>query len=249
VVPERQDRLAEQAAFYDADAVAVNEWLESLRDERNRSQQGVAFRSTCEALTRMLDHLKPHGRILEIAAGTGRFSLLLAPHADELVLLDTSAISLEITQQHLAAAGRNAISVQADIFLWDPPAASYDAVCFAAWLHHVPLTQFDQFWSIVDAVLAPDGLVIFEFASSTEAGEPPEQPGDPYAHYHDPSREVSVRDLGGRRWRVVHRVWDPDALAARLRALGWAMQIELWDSTGFHWASARRRPSYSAEAH
>ena len=39
-----------------------------------------------------------------------------------------------------------------------------DAVCFAAWIHHVPKPHFADFWSIVDRHLSPEGVVLFNFA-------------------------------------------------------------------------------------
>jgi SAM-dependent methyltransferase len=132
----------------------------------------------------------------------------------------------------------------ADVFGWEWTEGRFDTICFAAWLHHVPEGCFDDFWSRIDRWLAPDGLVLFDFAvadgPAAVASAPPVAPTESYAAYHDPERAVSVRDLGGRRWRVIHELWDPRELTARLGRLGWELRIEMEDPGGFHWASARR---------
>lgn len=240
VVTAGADRVGEQIDFYECDALLENVWLESLRDPTNTAPSAVDFRNRMLSIRRMLDRLQPRGRILDVAAGTGRLSVLLAEHATELTLLDASPVRLAIAQQHLDGLGCTTSAVHTDVFSWTPPPAAFDTICFGAWLHHVPASLFDRFWNLIDIALAPSGLVIFEFAASLDADIAPDQPSDEYAYYHDPAHELSVRDLNGRRWRVVHRVWDEQELVSRLSALGWSIRIEMVDPIGYHWASARR---------
>jgi len=92
------DWLTGQVDFYEADAAAANDWILSLRDPENIAAQAVAFRARLERLRQMLDRIAPKGRFLEIAAGTGTISVLLAPHAEELLTLDSSASRLEVAR-------------------------------------------------------------------------------------------------------------------------------------------------------
>ncbi len=57
-----------------------------------------------------------------------------------------------------------------------------------------------------------------------DASTSPDVPSDAYTFYA-PVDGVSVRDLRGQRWRVVHNVWRPDDLEGRLRARGWELTI------------------------
>jgi len=240
---ETLDPLDEQISFYRAEAGEYDAWL---TNKLNRSEVTLddPFVQGRERVAAMLDRLTLRGTALEIAAGTGSFSLLLAPLVDELILLDSSPESLAIAQGHLVDY-RQVRYVQADVFRWTPT-QRYDTVCFAAWLHHVPRARFDEFWGLVDRVLVPSGQVIFEFCDRAlqrpfDYVEVPQVPSTEYRAYHQPERAVSIRDLGGRRWRVVHELWGADELSGNLARLGWNMQLETlgWDH-GSHWASARR---------
>lgn len=95
--------------------------------------------------------------------------------------------------------------------------------------------------SSAPSTLGPGGQVLFDVAHGpTPDPPPPEVPVDGYRGHHDPARGVSTRDLDGRRWTVVHRVWDLDALSERLASLGWRTTVELDDPGGFHWVRATR---------
>ena len=242
---EHGELLSEQRAFYDADADGYDAWLSSLTADDNHAPEAVAFRQRLRSVAEMLARLQPAGRILELAAGTGLLSSLVLPYADRLVLLDSSTRSLDIARHRFAAHADRIDYVVADIFDWDPGPSRYDVVCFAAWLHHVPRDCFDAFWAQVDRALAPGGIVVFEFGDRrTRPGDglavPPE-PSHDYAMYHDAARGLSIRDRLGRRWTVVHELWDPEDLLDRLRRLGWDATLELTDDAASQWATARRR--------
>ena len=134
--------------------------------------------------------------------------------------------------------------VEGDVFAWHPAGQTFDTIVFSAWLHHVPHSRFDGFWDTVDAALDQGGEVIFDFpdARITPPGlaEIQSEPTDDYSIYA-PVDGVSLRDHHGRRWRVVHNLWDPADLSSRLGSLGWTMEILGPGLVGdMVWASARR---------
>lgn len=141
------------------------------------------------------------------------------------VLLDTSPESLTIASQRIGA-WSTAEVVCADIFNWRPSGPRFDTEIFTAWLHHVPLARFDDFWNALDTLLASDGRVLFDYPDSRVAppgrSEIPPEPTKDYGYYA-PVDGISIRDHLGRRWRVVHNLWDPDDLAAQLARLGWTI--------------------------
>ena len=238
---DRTTRLQEQIEHYEADAGAYQRWLDHLADETNLAPVARAARARRERLAGLVASMTPLGRVLELAAGTGRLSTLIAPHAARLVLVDSSPTSLVLARDRLVGCRCPVELVQADLFAWQPDEA-FDTVAFAGWLHHVPLDRFAGFWSTVGASLAPGGRVVFEFAAARSArtDDVPPVPAQGYGVYHQPARNESVRDLEGRRWTVVHQLWDPERLADALRPLGWRMEVVLAEDDGFDWAVADR---------
>lgn len=218
-------------------------WLASLADETNTTEVAAASRNEARLLVEWFARVGPLGDVLEIAAGTGRLSRLIAPHASRLVLLDSSPSSLALARDLLARSAAYAGAVCLDVFDWRPR-RRFDTVVFARWLHHVPDTCFDAFWQIVDAATARDGHVMFDFAvdgSTSLVAPPPPTASDVYAAYYDPTRRVSVRDLGGQRWTVVHQTWAIETLSERLGSLGWEVDVAPPRDGAFRWATARRR--------
>lgn len=57
--------------------------------------------------------------------------------------------------------------IEADIFDWNAGARIFDTILFSAWLHHVPHDQFDRFWGTVERLLAPGGVVVFDFLDAS----------------------------------------------------------------------------------
>ena len=64
---------------------------------------------------------------------------------------------------------------------------------------------------------------------------------DIFYEFYAPVDGISTRDHFGRRWRVVHNLWDPEDLSDRLDGLGWTMNLL---GTGLFgnivWAEAHR---------
>ena len=85
-----EELLVEQRDFYQADAKSFDDWLASLMAEHNDEPAAVAYRAGRQIIARAFTERAPLGRVLEIAAGTGRLVELYAPHADSVVLLDSS---------------------------------------------------------------------------------------------------------------------------------------------------------------
>jgi SAM-dependent methyltransferase len=238
------DLLGEQCEFYRVEADDFDRWLTSLLDERNDDSTARHYRSARLAFQTELADRSPLGHVLEIAAGTGRLAELYLPFASSAVLLDTSAESLGLAGDRLRHSTPSPTFVEADIFAWDPAGQTFDTIIFSAWLHHVPHPRFDRFWSGVASLLADNGEVLFDYpdvnAGPRGVRDIPATPSEGYTFY-EPRDGISIRDHAGRRWRVVHNLWDNDELRSRLAALGWKMTVM---GTGLFpnilWASARR---------
>jgi len=82
-------------------------------------------------LVSALEAFAPRGRVLELACGTGQWTLELAKHASQLTAVDASPEMLALNRAHVGAA--NVSYEQADLFGWTPPERR-DVVFFSAWL-------------------------------------------------------------------------------------------------------------------
>ena len=167
------------------------------------------------------------GRVLELAAGTGLWTGLLAESASELVAVDASPEMLRLNADKTRDSRvRYLVS---DIFAL-PAEPAWDVVFFGAWLSHVPAARFDGFWTLVGQLLVPGGRAVFvDEAAPGLGGE---------AWLADGVDVVRRRLDDGSAYRVVKILWQPRELAARLRALGWV--AELHERGPFYWGWASR---------
>jgi trans-aconitate methyltransferase len=157
----------------------------------------------------------PFGRVLELACGTGQWTVELARHASTLTAVDFSPEALAICRQRVDAP--HVSLVHADLFTWQPQ-QRYDLVFFAAWLSHVPPQRFDAFWALVADCLTPGGrvFVIDELpaGSTVELAQLRGQPA--------PAVQRQLRT--GESYRTAKVYYEPD-LRAKLAALGWDAEV------------------------
>ncbi|MEV4514783.1 methyltransferase domain-containing protein [Dactylosporangium sp. NPDC049525] len=194
--------LAGQLAYYRARAPEFDE----VYGERGFS-----------SLTDLLDELPIGGDVLDLACGTGQWTVRLAPRAAHLTALDGAPEMLDIARRRLEAAGLTATFQQEDLFAWRPQ-RRYDTVFFAFWLSHVPPQRFVAFWAAVAAAVRPGGRVVFVDTDAAERETERAAPG---------GRETVLRTLkDGSEHEVVKLFHDAAGLAAALRKLGWTAQVD-----------------------
>ncbi|HUA45753.1 MAG TPA: class I SAM-dependent methyltransferase [Solirubrobacteraceae bacterium] len=215
---ELDSLLAEQIAYYRARAGEYDRTSPFPFDPESRAQ-----------LVAALDAFAPRGAVLELACGTGQWTVELARHATRLTAVDASPEMLALNRRRVAA--DNVRYLQADLFTWTPP-ERYDVVFFSAWLTHVPPQRFDAFWSLVDACLGEQGRVFVIDELPGEAAHERVIAGTPA-----PAVERELQS--GARYRTVKAFYAPPTLRARLAALGWRAEIRTigWR---FFYATARR---------
>jgi len=177
-----------------------------------------------------LEALAPYGRVLELACGTGQWTVELARHATTVTAVDAAPEALAICRRRVGAAPVQL--VEADLFSWRPR-ERYDLVFFSAWLSHVPPQHFDDFWALVGDCLAPDGRVFVIDELPAVAAVERAAPGEPA-----PAVRRELTD--GQDFRAVKVLYPPDELRARLDALGWDAEV---GTVGWRYfsASVRRR--------
>ncbi len=218
------DRTSDESALID----------EQIGYYRARADEYDATSPTDDDFGRELERVRwairdlaPRGRVLELAAGTGLWTGLLAERATELTALDAAPETLRIN------AGKTADPrvryVVSDVFALRPEPA-WDVVFFGAWLSHVPPGRFEAFWDLVARLLAPGGRAIFVDEVA---------PGLGNEEWVDRRKGVVVRRLAdGSAYRAVKVLWEPEALVERLRGLGWDADVR--SVAPFLWGWAAR---------
>jgi demethylmenaquinone methyltransferase/2-methoxy-6-polyprenyl-1,4-benzoquinol methylase len=155
--------------------------------------------------------------VLELACGTGAWTQSLVTHPVESILaIDAAPEMLELHARRID--DPRVTRMQAELFQWQPT-ETYDFVTFAFWLSHVPPARFDQFWAVVRRAVAPGGRTFF--VDQDERGLQYEQPS-PDADY--PTVDRPLQD--GRVMSAIKVYHRPEALVARLRALGWHARVQ-----------------------
>jgi demethylmenaquinone methyltransferase/2-methoxy-6-polyprenyl-1,4-benzoquinol methylase len=214
------DRLIdEQIAYYRARATEY---------DATSTPEGDPFEVETDRIRDALRAFAPIGRVLELAAGTGQWTGILAETADELLVTDASGEMLELNRARVGESPNVRYSV---IDALAPTAIGpFDAIFFGFFLSHVPADRLATFWEALGALLAPAGRVFF-----VDEG------------HHDHWREEWIdRKAGivrrqltdGSVHRAVKVLWRPRDLERRLRQLGWAASVTT--EGPFYWGTATR---------
>jgi demethylmenaquinone methyltransferase/2-methoxy-6-polyprenyl-1,4-benzoquinol methylase len=214
------ERDAEMLAYYEARAPEYDDWY--LR--RGRYARGpihdAAWHAELDAAGRWLDALPMHGEIVELAAGTGWWSPLLASKG-ELSMYDGAGAPLDRARERLVAHGLRAHLHVRDA--WAEPDRRVDAVFAGFWLSHVPRERLDSFLQLIRRWLKPGGM--FAFIDSMP------DPQSSAADHPEPANDVSLRRLDdGREFTIVKVYYDQMALETALSDAGF--ERALVTSTG-----------------
>ena len=204
--PEDLDRS--MIDYYEARAPEYDDWY--LR--RGRYERGAihdaAWNAELDAAGRWLDALPWQGEIVELAAGTGWWSPLLASRG-ELSLYDTSAAALDRARERLVAHGLRAHLHVRDA--WAEPDRKVDGLFLGFWLSHVPRARLGDFLALVHRWLKPGGRVAFIDSLADPASGAADHPA--------PADDRSVRLLDdGREFTIVKVYYEPAQLSAALKA-------------------------------
>lgn len=208
----KPDHDAEMRAYYAARAPEYDDWY--LR--RGRYSHGpiadMAWQADLDAATMWLDGLPISGEIVELAAGTGWWSPLLAQKG-ELSLYDINEEPLDRARDRLLAHGLRAHIHVRDA--WQEPDRQVDALFTGFWLSHVPRARLPDFLAICRRWLKPGG--VYSFIDS--------QP-DPQSGVTDrvpPADDVAVRRLAdGREFTIPKVFYTPAELESALLAAGFS---------------------------
>jgi tellurite methyltransferase len=96
-----------------------------------------------------------NGRVLDVAAGSGRNAVFLARRGAHVEAIDIAFAGLATAQRHAAAAGVSLALVQADLESYPLPRSRYDAVLNIRYLQRSLFTPMQR-------AVKPGGIVLFE---------------------------------------------------------------------------------------
>jgi demethylmenaquinone methyltransferase/2-methoxy-6-polyprenyl-1,4-benzoquinol methylase len=198
-------------AYYAARAPEYDDWYQRRGRYSRGAARDLAWHMELDAATTWLDAQPFAGAIVEIAAGTGWWSPLLAGKG-ELSLYDANEAPLDRARERLVAHRLRAHIHVRDA--WAEPDRQVDGVFCGFWLSHVPEARLDAFLSLVGRWLRPGG----RFAFIDSLPDPESGPTDVGPGATDGVQERRLSD--GRRFQVVKVFRTPDAYADALRAAG-----------------------------
>jgi demethylmenaquinone methyltransferase/2-methoxy-6-polyprenyl-1,4-benzoquinol methylase len=196
--------------YYDARAPEYDDWY--LR--RGRYERGAihdaAWNAELDAAGRWLDALPWSGDIVELAAGTGWWSPLLASRG-ELSMYDSSDAALDRARERLVAHGLRAHLHVRDA--WAEPDRQVDGLFLGFWLSHVPRARLGEFLALVRRWLKPGGRIAFIDSLA--------DPASGAADHPEPADDLAVRRLDdGREFTIVKVFYEPDELREALGTAG-----------------------------
>ena len=202
---------SEMVAYYEARATEYDDWY--LR--RGRYERGpvhdVAWAAELDEAGRWLDALPIGGQIVELAAGTGWWSPLLAAKG-ELSLYDAVSAPLELARERLLAHRLRAHLHIRDA--WAEPDRQVDALFCGFWVSHVPRPRLASFFELARRWLRPGGL----FAFIDSRFDPQSSAVD---HAPQADQETMLRRLDdGREFTIPKVYYQPAELEAALLAAG-----------------------------
>jgi demethylmenaquinone methyltransferase/2-methoxy-6-polyprenyl-1,4-benzoquinol methylase len=204
--PDR-DLIDEQIAYYRARATEY---------DRTSTPPDDPFAADADRIRDALRAFEPRGRVLELAAGTGQWTAILAEYADELIVTDASPEMLELNRATVGERD-NVRNRVADAFALEPT-HDFDVVVFGFFLSHVPPSQFEAFWGLVARLLVPAGRVFFVDEAAHGLWE---------EDWIDREAGIVRRPLDdGATHRAVKVLWQPDDLRALLSSMGWAIDVQ-----------------------
>jgi 2-polyprenyl-3-methyl-5-hydroxy-6-metoxy-1,4-benzoquinol methylase len=199
--------LQEQLNYYRARAQEYDESIQQVgrfATEAPHSPEAAEFEQAANALRA----LAPLGNVLELAAGTGVWTTVLAPISASLTVIDGSPEMLAINESKI---GDSAVRYECvDLFNWEPT-STYDLVVFGFWLSHVPPDKLDTFLDKVKQAVKPGGrvFIIDEPANGKQLSGPNED------------GQYQTRTLyDGRTFGIIKVYYDPATIQYELERRG-----------------------------
>ena len=196
--------------YYEARAPEYDDWYLRKGRYARGAIHDAAWNAELDSAGRWLDGLPWSGAIVELAAGTGWWSPLLASRG-ELSLYDASPAALDRARERLVAHDLRAHLHVRDA--WAEPDRAVDGLFLGFWLSHVPRQRLADFLALARRWLKPGGRFAAIDSQPDAASGAADHPA--------PAGDLATRRLAdGREFTIVKVYYTPDELAAGLRQAG-----------------------------
>jgi demethylmenaquinone methyltransferase/2-methoxy-6-polyprenyl-1,4-benzoquinol methylase len=172
--------------------------------------------------------------VLEVAAGTGSWTSVLADTAASVTATDINQTTLEVAKARRPWPPSVDFAVADALALRTIP-GDFDAAFAGFFWSHVPLTKIDAFLEGLTLRLLPGSLMVFVDNRLVPGGVHPvarrDEQGNTYQH-----REMK----DGSSWDVLKNFPRPDEVRTRLNRFGQSVELEELDNFWLAWC---RSPS------
>jgi demethylmenaquinone methyltransferase/2-methoxy-6-polyprenyl-1,4-benzoquinol methylase len=205
--------LREQLEYYRARAGEYDRWFfREGRYDRGETSNAAWFSESAEVRLALSRLALDGAAVLELAAGTGIWTIELARRAGRVTAVDGAPEMIAENLRRLGALSGRVDYVEANLFEWRPQ-RTFDAVVFCFWISHVPDTRLGEFLASVSAALRPGGEVFFLDGLA--------EPTSTAADHVLPAagEEIMTRRLDdGREYHIVKRFRPSSELESACRA-------------------------------
>jgi demethylmenaquinone methyltransferase/2-methoxy-6-polyprenyl-1,4-benzoquinol methylase len=216
------DLEAEMIRYYAARAQEYDNWYLRLGRYSHGAESDAAWRADLERARVWLDGVPMSGDIVELAAGSGWWSPVLAARGS-LSLYDTSPEPLAFARSRLETLGLRAQFEVRDA--WSEPDRPVGGLFAGFWLSHVASERLAEFMSLAHRWLAPGGT--FAFIDSRP------DPESSASNHLPPEDGIQTRRLeDGTTFRVRKVFHGRDELETALRTAGFT-DIDIVDAGRF----------------
>jgi demethylmenaquinone methyltransferase/2-methoxy-6-polyprenyl-1,4-benzoquinol methylase len=207
-IPTHEDELV---PYYEARAPEYDDWYLRRGRYAHGPVQDLAWQMELDRATTWLDRLPLRGEIVELAAGTGWWTALLATKG-ELHAYDAAPAPLDLARARLVAHGLRAHLHVRDA--WAPPDRPVDSLFAGFWLSHVPRARLAMFLALALRWLRPGGTLALVDSLDDPASGTRERA-------EAPAPDLALRRLAdGRTFTIPKVFYQPDDVAAVMRSLG-----------------------------
>ena len=201
----------ELVPYYQARAAEYDDWYLRRGRYAHGPVQDLAWQMELDRATTWLDRLPLRGEIVELAAGTGWWTALLATKG-ELHAYDAAPAPLDLARARLVAHGLRAHLHVRDA--WAPPDRPVDGLFAGFWLSHVPRARLATFLALALRWLRPGGTLALVDSLDDPASGTRERA-------EAPAPDLALRRLAdGRAFTIPKVFYQPDDVAAVMRSLG-----------------------------
>ncbi len=167
---------------------------------------------------RVLAYCPASTHCLELASGSGRWTMPLLGRCERITAVDSSPERNALSRARIA--DPRVEYIETDLFQFRPP-ATYDLVFAGFWLSHVPPARFRSFWAMVADALAPGGRVVMVDDGTRD-------PDGVVRFENDPTGSGAQRRLpDGKMFSIVKVAYAPAELEVLLGDLGWTATVTL----------------------